>query len=85
MPSAPDPQGYITYTRDGRVMVFIVGRERMRPAALVPTDEEKIALYDTMFAYAGTFTFDSNKVVQHSAHRRELERELAGNKPDPLL
>jgi hypothetical protein len=61
----PDPCGYITYTRDGRVMVLVVARERTRPADLVPTNEEKIALYDTMFAYAGTFDFDGTKVVHH--------------------
>lgn len=61
----PDPCGYITYTRDGRMTVLVVARERIRPAALVPTNEEKIALYDTMFAYAGTFDFDGAKVVHH--------------------
>ena len=60
-----DPRGYITYTRDGRVTVLVVAGERIRPAELVPTSEEKIALYDTMFAYAGTFAFDGTKVVHH--------------------
>jgi hypothetical protein len=57
MPWAP------SYTRDGRVMVLVLRRDRIKPAALVPTNEEKIALYDSMFAYAGTFTIDSDKVV----------------------
>lgn len=61
----PDPCGYITYTRDGRVAVLAVARERIRPAELVPTNEEKIALYDTMFAYAGTFAFDGVKVIHY--------------------
>ena len=61
----PHPCGYITYTPDGRVMVLVVARERARPANLVPTNEEKIALYDTMFAYAGKFDFDGTKVVHH--------------------
>ena len=39
--------------------------DRRKPAALVPTDEEKIALYDSMFAYAGTYSVDHEKVVHH--------------------
>lgn len=61
----PDPQGYITYTRDGRVIVLVLKAGRPRPAALVPTDAEKLALYDTMFAYAGTYLVDAEKVVHH--------------------
>jgi hypothetical protein len=61
----PNPQGYITYTPDGRVMVLVLKADRIRPAALVPTAEEKLALYDSMFAYAGTFTADAEKVVHH--------------------
>ena len=60
-----DPRGCITYTRDGRVTVLVVAGERIRPAELVPTIEEKVALYDTMFAYAGTFAFDGTKVIHH--------------------
>jgi hypothetical protein len=61
----PEPRGYITYGSDGRVMVLVTAGERAAPAALVPTAEEKIALYDSMFAYAGTFTFDGVKVIHH--------------------
>lgn len=61
----PDPVGYITYTPDGRVMVLVLARDRHRPKALVPTQDEKLALYDSMFAYAGTFTVDHEKVVHH--------------------
>ena len=60
-----NPQGYITYTPDGRVMVLVLRSDRKRPAALVPTNEEKIALYDSLFAYAGTYTVDHEKVIHH--------------------
>lgn len=59
------PNGYITYTPDGRVMVLVCSSERPRPAGLVPTNDEKTALYDTMFAYAGSFSIDGRKVVHH--------------------
>jgi hypothetical protein len=60
-----NPQGYITYTPDGRVMVLVLRGDRKKPAALVPTNDEKIALYDSMFAYAGTYTVDHEKVMHH--------------------
>ena len=61
----PDPHGYITYTPDGRVIVLILKASRPKPAALVPTYEEKLALYESMFAYAGTYTVDAEKVVHY--------------------
>ena len=60
-----NPEGYITYTPAGRVMVLVLRGDRKMPAALVPTNEEKIALYDSMFAYAGTYSVDHEKVVHH--------------------
>ena len=61
----PDPQGFITYTGDGRVSVIVVPKNRTAPAALPPSDPEKVRLFDSMFAYAGTFTLDDEKVVHH--------------------
>jgi len=61
----PDPVGMITYSTDGRVTVLVLKRDRKAPADLIPTSNEKIALYDSMFAYAGTFTVDQEKVVHH--------------------
>jgi hypothetical protein len=59
------PAGYITYSREGRVMVLVLRGDRKKPAGLVPTDAEKIALYDSMFAYAGTYSVDGEKVLHH--------------------
>ncbi len=61
----PDPQGFITYTADGRVSVIVVPRDRPAPAALPPSDAEKVRLFDSLFAYAGTYTLDDDKVVHH--------------------
>ena len=61
----PNPHGHISYTRDGRVIVLVLRADRPKPAALVPTNEEKLSLYDSMFAYAGTYTVDAEKVVHH--------------------
>src|SRR5437879_12986945 len=41
----PNPQGYITNTRDSRVMVLVRKADRIRPAAVVATAEEQMAPY----------------------------------------
>jgi hypothetical protein len=61
----PNPRGYITYSSDGRVMVFVLKEDRITPASLVPTPEEKVALYDTMFAYAGTYKVEDDRVIHN--------------------
>jgi Lipocalin-like domain len=60
----PDPRGWIVYTPE-RVMVLVLKSDRKKPAGLVPTPEEKLALYDTMFAYSGTYTVKSDRVIHH--------------------
>ena len=46
-------------------MVLVLKNECKRPKALVPTTREKLALYDTMFAYSGTYTVTSDRVTRH--------------------
>jgi hypothetical protein len=60
------PHGFINYGHDGRVMVIILKDERPRRATTVEqlTDAERLQLFDTMIAYAGTYTFDG-KTVTH--------------------
>jgi Lipocalin-like domain len=38
---------------------------RAAPHDSTPTDEERVELYDTMFAYAGTYSFDARSVTHH--------------------
>jgi hypothetical protein len=38
---------------------------RMAPAGAEPTERERLALYDTMFAYAGTYTLRGAQVIHH--------------------
>jgi len=42
-----------------------VVEDRPKPRDLVATDEEKVELQGSMFAYAGTYTADGEKVVHH--------------------
>jgi len=64
--SAPSPHGYITYGKDGRLMVLIVRQPRPRPESSDKiTDQERIDLYKTMSAYGGTYKFDGKTVEHH--------------------
>lgn len=57
------PDGYISYLPDGRMHAILIRDNRAKPAGAVPTDKEKIELFGTMIAYAGTYRVDGEKVV----------------------
>jgi Lipocalin-like domain len=38
---------------------------RIVPAAPTPPDHERVALHDTMFAYAGRYSVEAGKVIHH--------------------
>lgn len=59
----PNPFGYMNYAPDGRLMVFVLRSGRLRPSSNPPTDKEKVALFDTMFAYVGTYVVEADRVV----------------------
>jgi hypothetical protein len=61
----PHPEGVISYSKDGRMSVLLLAGDRVKPSGDIPSDEEKLALYKTMIAYAGTYTVDGGKVVHH--------------------
>ena len=64
-PFGDHPDGYLSYSSDGRMYAIGVAEDRPKPRDLVPTDEEKVKLQGSMFAYAGTYTADGEKVVHH--------------------
>jgi hypothetical protein len=59
----PDPFGYLNYSPDGRLMVFVVKGHRPKPASNPPSNEEKIALFDSLFAYVGTYEVQGDRVI----------------------
>jgi hypothetical protein len=59
----PNPFGYINYAPDGRLMVFVLKSGRPRPQGKTPTAEEKIALFDTLFAYVGSYSVEDDRVI----------------------
>jgi lipocalin-like protein len=61
----PNPSGHINYGADGRFHALIVSENRPTPASLPPTEAEKVNLFDSMLAYAGTYSVDDEKAVHH--------------------
>jgi hypothetical protein len=61
----PDPIGYINYGPDGRFYALVVSRNRLTPATLPPSDAEKLKLFDSMLAYAGSYSVDDEKAIHH--------------------
>ncbi len=60
----PKPQGFITYTRDGRLAVLIVRSDRPKPQDTSKiTEQERIQLFSSMLAYTGTYKFDGKTIV----------------------
>ena len=61
----PKPQGFITYTRDGRMAVLVVRSDRPKPQNITKiTEQERSQLFSSMLAYTGTYKFDG-KTIEH--------------------
>ena len=64
-PYGEHPMGYLSYSADGRMQVIGAASARMVRAGTNPPENERVALYDTMFAYAGTYSVEADKIVHH--------------------
>ena len=61
-----NPNGFITYGKDGRMLVLIVSDNRPKPESLAKmTDQQQADLFRTMCAYGGTYQFDGERVEHH--------------------
>ena len=62
-------RGYIPYDNDGRMIVLIVRQPRPRPeGAEKITDQQRIELFRTITAYAGTYKVDGT-TIEHTTSR----------------
>ena len=61
----PDPDGYINYGPDGRMIVINVRSDRRTPQGAGPTPQEAADLFRGVLAYAGRYTIDGNVVTHH--------------------
>jgi hypothetical protein len=57
------PDGYLSYSSDGRMQAILVADKRMNPGSFAPTDAEKVKLYNTLSSYGGTYKIEGDKVV----------------------
>jgi len=64
-PYGRNPTGYLIYSADGRMQVIAAAKGRIAPRAAGPPENERAALYDTMFAYAGTYSVHGDKVIHY--------------------
>jgi hypothetical protein len=81
------PIGYQLFTRGGHLMFIQNSENRKRPAGPTPTDAERVALFNSMIAYAGTYKLDGSKVLTHMEANavpgqpdRSYTMEINGNK-----
>ena len=61
----PNPDGYINYGPNGRMIVINTRGDRKRPKGASPTPEEAAELFRGVLAYAGTYTIEGNEVTHH--------------------
>src|SRR5271165_4150306 len=65
MPYGEHPTGYLSYSADGRMQVIGTASGRTVPQGSTHTDQEQLALYQSMFAYGGTYSVETGKVTHH--------------------
>lgn len=59
------PDGYLYYDADFRMYAILVAHERNTPADLVPTDTERIELFNGLCSYAGSYAITGDEVRHH--------------------
>jgi hypothetical protein len=57
------PVGYSVYTAGGTFFIYLVGEGRKRPDPANATDAERAALYNSMYAYSGTYKAEGDKLL----------------------
>jgi len=63
-PRGKAPRGFVSFTPDGRVTGMILNETRPKPESVPKmTDPQRIDLFKTMNAYAGTYKLEGNKLT----------------------
>ena len=79
-PRGKAPNGYVSFTPDGRVTGVIASEKRPKPESVAKmTDQQRIELFNTVNAYAGTYKLDGNKLTYRYdlTHNEVTERASA--------
>src|SRR5436190_12778255 len=59
----PNPNGFITYGKDGRMMVIIVRDDRQKEESIEKlTEQQRSDLHKPMAAYGGTYKFHGDRI-----------------------
>jgi hypothetical protein len=61
----PNPQGFMSYQPDGRMISLVVDSRRPALKGSTPSEEEKARLFDSMLAYSARYTLLENKLTHH--------------------
>ena len=62
----PNPKGFITYGRDGRMMCIETSGDRTKAQSVESlSDQQRIELFSSLLAYAGTYEFDGKTMRHH--------------------
>jgi hypothetical protein len=64
-PFGEHPSGFLSYSPDGRMYAIGTADDRIMPHDIVATDDERVKLHRAMFAYAGTYSVEPDKVIHH--------------------
>jgi hypothetical protein len=59
------PTGYLSYSADGRMQVIGAADGRSVAGGALAPESERAALYDTMFAYGGTYSLETGTITHH--------------------
>ncbi len=59
------PSGFLSYGSDCRMQAIVVKEGRKAPASVVPTDAERVDLFNGLIAYAGTYSIEGDIVSHH--------------------
>ena len=60
-----NPLGFIIYGKDQRMMVLITRSDRPKATFSTMNDAQRVALFDSMAAYSGSYDFDGKTVTHH--------------------
>jgi hypothetical protein len=61
-----NPRGFIMYGRDGRMMCIETSSDRPKPQNVEAlSDRQRVALFSSLLAYAGTYEFDGKTIKHH--------------------
>jgi hypothetical protein len=82
----PHPKGFLLYEADGHMCATLVNGDRAAwKDSAKPTDAEKIAYYDTLIAYCGTFKLDSaTSTVTHYPSVAWIPAYVGSTQPRPF-